>query len=89
MVYKTSYTRYQITFYLRLIGPVIKHCKGPKYYAQDCLKFFFLHSTLSMLIQVSAKSAHSAQKVSSIQKLPISKFESFLKSTKVSAYRKL
>ena len=29
-------TRYHVPFYLWLIGSVLRHCKVPKYYDQDC-----------------------------------------------------
>ena len=30
------YTRYRVSFYLWLIESILKHCKVPKYYKQDC-----------------------------------------------------
>ena len=56
------------------------HCPVPKFYKQDYLKIFYLLSTLPMMIEISGKSAHLAQKSYFFQKLPISKVESFLKS---------
>ena len=44
------------------IWPALKYFKVPKYYDQYCLKVSFLLSTLSMRIQISAKSAHLALK---------------------------
>ena len=41
--------------YLWLTGSVLKHCKVPKYYDQDCLKIFFLLSTLPAMIRISGK----------------------------------
>ena len=35
-MYQVCYTRYYVSFYLWLIGSVLKHCKVPKYYEQDC-----------------------------------------------------
>ena len=35
LAYQVCYTRYHVSFYLRLIGSVLKHCKVPKYYDQD------------------------------------------------------
>ena len=35
-VYQVCYTRYNVSFYLRLIGSVLKRCKVPKYYDHDC-----------------------------------------------------
>ena len=35
-MYQVCYTRYHVSFYLWLIGSVLKHCKVPKYYEQDC-----------------------------------------------------
>ena len=32
---RISDTRYQLSFYLRRIGPMINRCKVPKYYDQD------------------------------------------------------
>ena len=36
LLYLVCYTRYHVSFYLWLIGSVLKHCKVPKYYDQDC-----------------------------------------------------
>ena len=36
IVYQVCYTRYHVSFHLWLIGSVLKHCKVPKYYEQDC-----------------------------------------------------
>ena len=36
LVYQVCYTRYEVSFCLWRIGPVLKHCKVPKYYNQDC-----------------------------------------------------
>ena len=36
LVYQVCYTRYHVSFYLWLIGSVLKHCKVPKYYDHDC-----------------------------------------------------
>ena len=44
------------------MGFVLKYCKVPKYYDEDCLKIFFLPSTLPMMIQISGKNAHLAKK---------------------------
>lgn len=55
--------------------------KVPEDYKQDCLKIFILFSALAMMIQVSRKSTHLAQKVDPIKKLPISEVERFLKSS--------
>ena len=44
------------------MGPVLKHCKVPKYYDQDYLKIVLLLSANPMMIQVSGKSAHLAHK---------------------------
>ena len=37
--HQVCYNRYQVSFYLWLIGSVLKHCKIPKYYFQDCRWF--------------------------------------------------
>ena len=71
-MYQVCYARYHVSFYLWLIGSVLKHCKVPKYYEQDCLKFFFLISTLPAKIGISEKNAHLLQKSFSVTKLPIS-----------------
>ena len=76
LVYQVCYTKYQYLFYLRQVGPVLKNCKVPKYYDQDCLQIFPLLSTVP--VPVSRKKVHLAQKVSSIKKLPVNKAESFL-----------
>ena len=71
--YQVCYTRYQV--YLHLwTESVLKYCEFLKYYDQDCLKIFFLLSTLQMMIEISGKGAHLAQK------LPTTKLESFSKS---------
>ena len=36
LVYQVYYTRYHVSFYLCLIGSVLKHFKVPKYYDHDC-----------------------------------------------------
>ena len=36
LVYQVCNTKYQVSFYLWRIGPVLKHCKVPKYYYRDC-----------------------------------------------------
>ena len=42
LLYQVCYTRYQVSFYLWWIGYVLKYCKVPKYYDQDCrLNRFF------------------------------------------------
>ena len=60
-VYQIYYTGYKVSFYLWLIGSVLKYCKVPKYYDRDCLKIFFLLSALPIMIQISGKSAYLAQ----------------------------
>ena len=67
-MYQVCYTRYHVSFYLWLIGSVLKHCKVPKYYDQDCLKLFFLISTLPAKIGISEKKAHLLQKTLFCQK---------------------
>ena len=69
-----------VSFYLWWIELVPKQCKKAlRYYDQDCLEIFVLHSTPEMMIQVSKQSTHLAQKASSIKKLWMSKVERFLK----------
>ena len=53
---------YHVSFYLWLIGSVLKHCKVAKYYEQDCLKTFFLISTLPAMIGISEKICSFASK---------------------------
>ena len=72
LVYRLYYTRYQVFFYLWRIGHVLIHCKVPKYHDQNSLKTFFLLSSFPVIIQISRKSAHLVQTISSIKKLPIS-----------------
>ena len=36
LVCQVCYSRYQVSFYLWQIGPVLKHYKVSKYYQQDC-----------------------------------------------------
>ena len=36
LVYQVCYTRYQVLFYLWWIRSLLKYCKVPKYYDQDC-----------------------------------------------------
>ena len=35
-MYQVCCTRYQVSFYLRWIRSVLRYCKVPKYYDQDC-----------------------------------------------------
>ena len=39
LLHQVCYTRYHLSFYLRLIGSVLKHSEVPKYYDQDCSSF--------------------------------------------------
>ena len=81
---RNSYTKFAILsitlFYLRLKGQLLKHCKIPKYFDQDCLKVLFFPSTLPMMIQFLENMIISVKNVSPLKKLPISKSESFLES---------
>ena len=79
-MYQVCHIRYHISFYLWLIGSILKHCKVPKYYGQDYLKIFFLLSTLPAMIQISEKMLIWFKKVSSVKKLLISDGESILES---------
>ena len=54
--------------------------KIPKYFEQDFLKTFPLFSTPPMKIQVPGKVLIGFKEFSSIEKLPITKVEGFLKS---------
>ena len=38
LIYQVCYIRYQVSFYLSLIGSVLKNCKVPKYYDHDFSK---------------------------------------------------
>ena len=60
-----------VSFYLWLTGSVLKHCKVPKYYDHDCLKIFFLLSTLPAMIRISGKK-HSFDSKKFFQKLVLS-----------------
>ena len=48
---------YKLSHFVLLVynWTVLKHCKVPKCYDQDCLEIFFLLSTLPMMIQISGK----------------------------------
>ena len=67
LAYKVCQTKYQVSFSLWLIGSVLKYCKVPKH-DQDCLKIFFLLSTLPMMIQIFGKNGSLAQKCYFYQK---------------------
>ena len=41
-----GYTRYHVSFPLWLIGSVLKHCKVPKYYDQDCRSVMSIYCVL-------------------------------------------
>ena len=41
-----GYTRYHVSFSLWLIGSVLKHCKVPKYYDQDCRSVMSIYCVL-------------------------------------------
>ena len=43
LVYQVCSTRYHVSFYLWLIGPVLKHSKVPKYYDHDCSLLNFVN----------------------------------------------
>ena len=79
-MYQVWYDRYHVSFYLRLIGSVVKHCKILKNYDQGCLKTFFLLFTLLMMIQISRKKYAILVQKSSAKKLPISNSERFLEA---------
>ena len=64
---QVSYTRYGVSFYLWLVGSVLKHCKVAKYYEQDCLKIFFLISTLPVMIGIWEKMLICFKSVSSVK----------------------
>ena len=81
LVYQVCYNKYQISFYLWTVGPVLKYFKVPKYYYyfyyyyyyyyyyyQDCPNMFFLLSALKLMIEISSKSLHLAGKLISIRK---------------------
>ena len=63
--YQVCFTSSHTSFYLWLTGLFLKHCKVQKYCDQDCLKIFFLHSTLSVMIWVSRKNVPLGQKYQS------------------------
>ena len=63
LVYQICYTRYYVSFYLWLIGSVLKHCKDLKNYDQECsfkgelsgLRQFVVHeSPLKMMKNTKA-----------------------------------
>ena len=58
---KVCYARYQGSFYLWQIGPVPKR-EVSKYFDKDCLQIFLSLSAFLMMIQISGKSNHVAQK---------------------------
>ena len=54
-MYQVCYSRYRVSFYLWLIGSVLKHCKVPKYYDHDCSLSvsycaWFLNKNVSVVI---------------------------------------
>ena len=56
-LHQVCLSSYQVLFYFCLIKFVLKHCKVPKYYQKDCLKVFFLLSTLPVMIRISRKNS--------------------------------
>ena len=70
----------KFSFYLLWIGYVLKYCKVPKYYDQDCLKIFFCSLHFQWWLKFLEKVLISLKNVISIKKIPISKVESSLKS---------
>ena len=62
LVYQTRYTGYQVSFYLWVIGSVLKHYQGPECYDQNCVKSFSLLSALPVMIRISGKKTHLIQK---------------------------
>ena len=53
LIYQVCYTEYHVSFYLRLIGSALKHCKVPKYYDQDCKFYVPSSNTSSITIPLS------------------------------------
>ena len=81
LVDQVCYTRDHLTLYWWLIGSVLTHCKIPKYYDQDCLKYFFLLFTDPRMIETSGKKMLIwFKKVSSVKKLPRSIRNKFVES---------
>ena len=73
-------SRYHVSLYWCLTGSVLRHCKIPKYYDQDCLKSLFLLSTDPMMIEISGKMLIWCKKFSSVKKVPKSNSDMFLQS---------
>ena len=66
LVYQICYTRYYASFYLWLIGSVLKHCKVPKYHDHYCRYYFFfrcyLHHNCSINLNWNNKQLYSSPK---------------------------
>ena len=75
-----SKTKYHVSFYLWLINFVLKNCNVPKYYDRDCLKVFWLLSTLPVIIWISGRTPIWFKKDSSVKKVPINDHENFLET---------
>ena len=54
-VFQACYIRYQASFYLWRIVPLLKYYKVLKYNEQDCQRIFCLLLTLSKMIEVSGQ----------------------------------
>ena len=54
---KVSHTRYQVLFYFWSVETVLKLCKIPKDYEQDCLKIFILLLPTLKIILISEQIA--------------------------------
>ena len=62
------------------IANVLKHCKGRKYYVQDCWKILFCSLHFQQWFKFLEKTLIWMKGISTVKNLPISKISIFLKS---------
>ena len=71
-VYQVSCTRYQVSFYLRWIGLVLKYFKVPKYYDQNCTistgNVFNNHKVFVTIVALIISCLHIKERLSSTEK---------------------
>ena len=79
LVNQIYYTRYQFSFYLWQIGPVLEHCKVPIYYDQDRSLIVASNDKIKCENRIKLLGAYDVNKLSFDQLCKISKRKSLTK----------
>ena len=90
LVYQVCYIRYQVSFYLWWIGSLLKYCKVPKYYDQDCRSErttpgFVVVNVKNLNLQYTAPRKEMKKPPTKKRKVQWSKFESRLVTSRCTA----